>query len=68
MDTITYKGISCRLGTYRVMGENKPALYCVDAPDDKALYDAGFEEVHMAGPWVKILTDDEYDKIIKSLE
>lgn len=64
MDMITYKGILCRLGSYRVMGEDKPALYCVDAPNDQMVYDAGFTEAHMAGPWVKLLADDEYRKIM----
>jgi len=65
MDSIyKYKGVLCRLDTYRVMGEDKPALYCIDAPDDKTVHDAGFEEMHMAGPWVKILSDEEYENII----
>lgn len=63
MDTLVYKGILCRAGTFRVKGENRPALYCIGAPDGKAADDAGFEEIHMAGPWVKILTDDEYREI-----
>ncbi len=67
MDTITYKGVLCRLGTYRVKGENRPALFCIDARNDWTVYDAGFEEVHMAGPWVKILTDDEYEEIMKTM-
>ncbi len=63
MDTIIYKGVRCRPGTYRVMGEDRPALYLVSAPDDQTVYDAGFTEVHMAGPWVKILTDEEYGEL-----
>ena len=68
MATLVFKGVLCRLGTYRVMGEDKPALYYVDAPNDQTVYDAGFEETHMAGPWVKILTDEEYEDIINKID
>ena len=63
MDTVFYKGVLCRLATYRVMGEDKPALYYINAPDQQTMLDAGFEEVHY-GLWAKILTDDEYEGII----
>ena len=46
MDIITYKGVLCRLATYRVMGEDKPALYYISAPDQQTMLDAGFEEAH----------------------
>ena len=68
MDTIKYKDVICRLGTYRVMGEDKPALYFIDAPYDQVMYDAGFTEVHMGGPWVKVLTDEEYEEILTKME
>ena len=55
MDKLIYKGVLCRLGTYRIMAEDKPALYYLSAPDWQTVYDAGFEEMHMAGPWVKML-------------
>ena len=68
MDTINYKGLLCRIGTYRVMGENRHALFCLDVSDGRIADDAGFEEVHMGGPWVRILTDNEYEMIAKGFE
>ncbi len=59
---INYKGVLCRLGTYRVIGEDKPTLYYISAPDDETMYKAGFEELHY-GLWGKILTDEEYKEI-----
>lgn len=67
MDTLIYKGLLCRLGTYRAKGENRPALFCLDSSDGKNVEEAGFEEVHMGGPWVRLLTDNEYDKIVSLL-
>lgn len=32
---INYKGVLCRLGTYRVNGEDKPTLYYISSPDDE---------------------------------
>lgn len=61
-----YKEVLCRVGTYRVMGEDKPALYYVDSPDQETMLKAGFNEVQK-GLWVKILTDKEYKEIIQSL-
>ena len=58
---INYKGILCRLGTYRVNGEDKPALWYISSPDDKTMYKAGFEELHY-GVLGKVLTDKEYKK------
>lgn len=68
MEMIRYKGVLCRIGTYRVKGEDKPALYYVDAPDDQTVYNAGFEDLHYGGPWVKILTDEEYKEIWETAE
>ncbi len=65
MDVISYKGVACRPGTYRVKGEDRPALYCVSAPDRETLYGAGFTETHMGGPWVRILTEEEYGEVLK---
>lgn len=62
-----YKGVLCKLGTYRVMGENKPALYYIDAPNQQTLLTAGFNEIHY-GLWVKVLTDNEYKEITEMLE
>jgi len=64
---INYKGILCRLGTYRVNGEDKPALWYISSPDDKTMYKAGFEELHY-GVLGKVLTDKEYKKIKKIIK
>ncbi len=45
------------------MGEDKPVLFYKNAPDQKTMLDAGFEEVHY-GLWAKILTDKEYEEVI----
>lgn len=58
-----YKGVLCNLGTYRVMGEDRPALYYIDSPNQETMLKAGFAEVSN-GLWVKLLSDDEYDKIV----
>ena len=67
MEQLMYKGVLCRLATYRIMGENKPALFYIDAPDQQTMIDAGFDEIHY-GLWAKILTDDEYNEIINKLD
>ena len=67
MEQLIYKGVLCRLATYRIMGENKPALFYIDAPDQQTMIDAGFDEIH-CGLWAKILTDDEYNEIINKLD
>lgn len=59
---INYKGVLCRLGTYKVNGEDKPTLYFISSPDDETMYKAGFEELHY-GLWGKVLTDEEYKEI-----
>ena len=56
-----YKGVLCNLATYRVMGEDRPALYYISSPDQETMLKAGFDEVHY-GLWVKILSDEEYQK------
>lgn len=58
-----YKDVLCDLGTYRIMGENKPALYYIDSPDQENVLKAGFVEIHY-GLWVKILTEEEYKVIV----
>ncbi|MBQ1347710.1 MAG: hypothetical protein IIY65_06920 [Erysipelotrichaceae bacterium] len=65
--TFTYKGVLCRLATYRTMGEDKPALYYIDAPDQKTMLEAGFTEIHY-GLWAKILSEEEYEEIISRFE
>lgn len=62
-----YKGVLCRLGTYRIMGEDKNALFYIDAPNQETVLKAGFEEINN-GLWVKVLTDEEYRKIVQSSE
>lgn len=57
-----YKGVLCNLGTYRVMSENKPALYYIDSSNQETMLKAGFVDVQ-ACLWVKILTDEEYNDI-----
>lgn len=58
-----YKGVLCNLATYRVMGEDKPALYYVYSSDQETMLKAGFVDVQPC-LWVKLLTDDEYNEII----
>ncbi|MFG6320298.1 MAG: hypothetical protein K1W41_01780 [Lachnospiraceae bacterium] len=58
---ILYKGILCNLSTYRVMGEDRPALYPVTQSSDEIFYKE-FDEVHY-GLWAKVLTDEEYQEI-----
>lgn len=64
---INYKGVKCRLGTFRIKGKDKPTLYYISSPDDETMYNAGFEELRY-GLWGKILTDEEYKEIIKREE
>lgn len=59
--------VLCNLGTYRIMGEDKPALYCVDAPDQETVIKARFNEVHY-GLWLKVLTDEEYKDMVEILK
>lgn len=66
MDKLIYKGVLCRLATYRTMGENRPALFYIDAPDQHTMLAAGFDELHY-GLWVKLLTDEEYKEITDNL-
>ena len=64
MEQFIYKGVLCRLGTYRIMGENIPALFFIAAPDQQTMLDAGFDEIHY-GLWAKLLSDEEYKEIIR---
>lgn len=61
---IYYKGVLCNLATYRVMGEDRPALYPVVLPDDGILI-REFDEVHY-GLWAKVLSDEEYQEIVEN--
>ena len=49
MEQFIYKAVLCRLTTYRIMGENRPALFFIDAPDQQTMIDAGFDEIHFNG-------------------
>ena len=40
MEIINFKGVLCKLGTYRVLGENKPILYYVSSPDQETMLKA----------------------------
>lgn len=59
---IYYKGVLCNLATYRVMGEDRPALYPVDFSEEEIFY-REFNEVHYS-LWAKILSDEEYQEIV----
>ncbi len=67
MDQFIYKGVLCRLATWRVMGEERPVLFYIDAPDQQTMLEAGFTDIHY-GLWAKILTDEEYEEIISKPE
>lgn len=62
---IYYKGILCNLATYRVLGEDRPALYPVTQLNDDIFYEE-FDEVHY-GLWAKVLTDEEYQEIVDTV-
>lgn len=61
---IYYKGVLCNLGTYRVMGKDRSALYPVALSDDEMLNEE-FDEVHY-GLWAKVLSDEEYQEIVEN--
>lgn len=64
---LCYKGVLCETGKYRTMGEDRPALYYISSPNQATMLAAGFEEVHY-GLWAKLLSDDEYQEILKISE
>ena len=49
------------------MGEDKPALYYIDSPDQETMLKAGFVDVQPC-LWVKVLTDEEYNEITNIYE
>ena len=64
---VYYKGILCNLSTYRVMGEDRPALYPVPPWDgDEETFYKEFNEVHY-GLWAKVLKDEEYQEIVDAI-
>ncbi|MCI9587856.1 MAG: hypothetical protein HFF60_07790 [Oscillospiraceae bacterium] len=62
-----YRGVLCQTGSYRVMGENKPALFYISSPNQETMLDAGFTEIHY-GLWLKLLSDAEYREILDAIE
>ena len=42
---IWYKGVLCNTGTYRYMGEDKPALYYIYSPDQETMFKAGLWKI-----------------------
>lgn len=42
---LTYQGVYCLLATYRIMGEDRPTLFVISAPDDETVYRAGFTDL-----------------------
>lgn len=62
---IYYKGFLCNLAPYRVMGEDRHALFPVTQSNDPTFYEE-FDEVHY-GLWAKVLTDEEYQKIVDTV-
>ena len=47
---VHYKGVLCNLATYRVMGEDKPALYYIDSPDQETMLKAGLNKIAARWP------------------
>ena len=50
---------------YRVMGEDRHALFPVTQSNDPIFYEE-FDEVHY-GLWAKVLTDEEYQEIVDTV-
>lgn len=67
MEIINFKGVLCKLGTYRVLGENKPILYYVSSPDQETMLKAWFTELHY-GLWGYLLTEEEHKEILDMIE
>lgn len=59
---IYFHGMSCRYGTYRVMGEDKPILTLVDDRDWEKSLQYDFTEPQ-SGLWCHFLTDAELEEI-----
>ena len=62
-----YRGVLSQTGSYRVTGENKPALFYISSPNQETMLDAGFTEIHY-GLWLKLLSDAEYREILEAIE
>ena len=61
----SYKGFLCNLAPYRVMGEDRHALFPITQSNDPIFYEE-FDEVHY-GLWAKVLTDEEYQEIVDAV-
>ncbi len=59
---VTFHGMLCRYGTYRLMGENKPILTLIDDRDWKKSLQYDFIEPQN-GLWCHFLTDEELEQI-----
>ena len=55
----------CNLAPYRVMGEDRHALFPITQSNDPIFYEE-FDEVHY-GLWAKVLTDEEYQEIVDAV-
>lgn len=64
---IVYKGVLCNTGYERVMGENVPALFCLDTSNPEKMITAGFIDIQN-GRWVKLLTETEFKEVLNLIE
>ncbi len=62
-----YRGVLCKTGSYRVTGEDRPALFYISCPNQETMFAAGFTEVRY-GLWLKLLSDAEYREILDAIE
>ena len=62
---INYKGVLCRLGTYRANGEDKPTLYYISSPDNETMYKAGFEQTRNIKKLSKERKKDKWMNLIQ---
>ena len=49
------------------MGENVPALFCLDASNPEKMITAGFIDIQN-GRWVKLLTETELKEVLNLIE
>ena len=49
------------------MGENVPALFCLDASNPEKMITAGFIDIQN-GRWVKLLTETEFKEVLNLIE
>ncbi len=60
---LTYQGVYCLLATYRIMGEDRPTLFVISAPDDEPVHRAGFTDLE-PNHWGKVFSDEEYQDLL----